>query len=93
MSYFSHHPEQWDQIEQDAVLTKLGWADDDDSPFIRVLLSEIAATFPDQWRAIVDQVDVTASEQDFWGGLTDAAMNYRKGELEAGRPDPIERRT
>ena len=88
MSYFSHHPEQWDQIEQDAVLTKLGWDHEED---FRSLLGELAMAFPDQWRAIVDQVDVTASEQDFWGGLTDAAMNYREGELEAGRPNPIER--
>ena len=89
MSYFSHHPEQWDQIEQDAVLTKLGYDPDEEN---RALLHELSLAFPDQWREIMRKVDVSGAEQDFWGGLTDAAMNYREGELEAGRPDPIEHR-
>ena len=72
MSYFSHNPEKWDEIEQNAVLTKLGLEPDEDG---RLLLSELGFAFPDQWRSIMDQVDVTGAEQDFWG---DMAGNYDK---------------
>lgn len=67
MSYFSHHPEKWDEIEQNAVLIKLVFDTNEEN---RILLEELSLAFPDQWRAIVDQVDTSEAEEDFWGSLS-----------------------
>ncbi len=71
MSFFSHNPEKWDEIEANAVLTKLGWEHDEDS---RNLLLELATVFPDAWRLILSKVDLAAAEQDFWGDMADAYL-------------------
>ena len=73
MSYWSHHPELYDQIIFDEMVDK-GLADEDDDPYEAV---QEFMKKPDSWKLAVE------AERDYWGGVVDAADAQR--DLQKGR--------
>jgi len=67
MSYWSHHPELYDQIIFDRLVAE-GKANEDDDPFETV---QEFVKQPDSWKLAVE------AERDYWESMADAAEAQR----------------
>lgn len=78
MSYFSHNPEQWDDITNKALAEWMQREGCDwDTPELVEYVAEMMDEQPELYDRLIRSIPldiITAQEQDFWGDRADAYL-------------------